>query len=184
MIRAIADLDLVETIRSGHVSPGRAGRHVTEAHRILVQRRGPLELVERGTKATLFGLQDRAGVMRDHRHNSLIPARTSEIPSTVDRVHPGVDEFRRIPDVVKPAGGSEPIVVEIEVTRQAFGLSSNGREVMPPSPQWLNETTSFILCSTQQIGHRANVSATVRRLPPQLMRDTPSETEPEETAPD
>lgn len=80
-------------------------------------------------------------------------------------MHPSVDEFRRVANVVKPARSSEPIAVEIEVTRQPFGLPPNGGEVMPPSPQWFNETTSFILCSTQQIGYRANVSATLVRCP-------------------
>ncbi len=89
MVRPVASLDLVQTVPSSYVSTSRTGRHIAEAHRVLVLTLRTFELGKFDAQPPLLCLEDSARVVSHHRHDALIPSRTPQMTRTVDRVHSG-----------------------------------------------------------------------------------------------
>lgn len=136
------------------------GRHVAEAHRILIVPGRPRELSEIRAQAALLGLEDSTGVVSHHRHDALIPAGTPQVARAVNRMHPGVHQLRRIADVMQPARRRQEVAVQAAVGAKTFRFAPDCREVLPSPAQRSDQSKGLGARSVQYFRHSANASAT------------------------
>lgn len=106
----VAAKDLRDPLLGGGPAAVGRGRHVAVHERVHQQgllRQGELAR-ELFPQPSLFGFQEREGVVGHQPHESLVGTMLiTEEPGPVQWVEPGRGQARRVPDIVQRGGGDE-----------------------------------------------------------------------------
>ncbi len=133
MIRAVAGVNLSQSLMYVEVPAVRPGGHVTVRQRVYQIRPFLGELEGEDVEQLAFGgLVNRTGVMGDQAAQSLVGARhITQVAGAVKGMKPGVDQLRGVTDVMKIGGSGQRVGLVAEDRGQRHGPRRHPLGVRP-----------------------------------------------------
>lgn len=150
MARSVSITDLSQPLVNGDDVTDRIHGQIAVAKLRVGQRDVLWELViEDVPQPSQLGFDPGAGVMSNEIHDPFIETLTTEKPGAIDRMKPGFDDLRRVPDIMQDGSVDQELrPLGANNVPKLDGLHANALNMQPPLGQIGNQE------ALRQGGHR------------------------------